>query len=71
MRNMYPGTCYECGAHVPTGFGFFELIPKSKRRGSKWRCKCVKCADGRTVKPDDREVKAAEKRRDLREADHA
>lgn len=64
MRNAFPGVCYVCGEHVPTGFGFFERIPKSKRQGRKWRVKCVKCTDGRTVRCSHREVKNAEKRRD-------
>lgn len=71
MRNMFPDTCYKCGAHVPTGYGFFELIPRAKRRGRKWRCKCVKCADGRDVKPGDREVHGARNALARWEADHA
>lgn len=54
MGNRYPGTCYKCGCHVPIGYGFFE-----RHRGG-WRVQCVKCADGREVKPDDREVLRAQ-----------
>lgn len=64
MRNRFPGTCYMCGSHVPTGYGFFELVPKRQRRGGKWRVKCVKCTDGRDVRPDDKEVGVAKRRRD-------
>ena len=63
MRNAFPGYCYVCGDYVPTGFGFFERIPHHKRQGRKWRVKCVKCADGRTVKASHREVRRAECRK--------
>jgi hypothetical protein len=57
-RNRYPGTCYCCGNWVPTGFGHFE------RHKGGWRIKCVKCASGRSVNANDREVKRAIKLRD-------
>ena len=57
-RNRYPGTCYCCGNWVPTGFGHFE------RHYGSWRIKCVKCASGRSVNANDREVKRAIKLRD-------
>lgn len=66
MRNMYPGTCYKCGRHVPTGLGFFERV-NFKEHGRKWRVQCVECADGRTIDESDPAVKTAEKRRDARE----
>lgn len=48
-RNKYPGTCYCCGSHVPSGYGHFEKI-----RGAKgWRVKCVKCASGRVLTDKD------------------
>lgn len=58
-RNMYPGTCYSCGAYVPAGYGHFE-----RRYGQypKWRIKCVKCASGRTVTADDPCVKEIERK---------
>lgn len=62
MRNRYPGVCYVCGSYVPTGFGFFEK--NRDRVGPKWRVRCVKCTDGRNVRPDDPEVKRAERLRD-------
>lgn len=70
MRNRYPGTCYKCGRHVPIGYGFFERVNYSKH-GKKWRVQCVKCADSRDVKPDDKEVKRAQRLNDeaLRERD--
>lgn len=61
-RNMYPGVCYVCGRYVPTGYGHFE------RYHGRWRVKCVKCASGRTVRPDDREVLIAIKKREGRDA---
>ena len=57
-RNRDPGTCYCCGNWVPTGFGHFE------RHNGGWRIKCVKCASGRPVNSNDREVKRAIKLRD-------
>ena len=57
-RNRYPGICYCCGNHVPTGYGHFEI------HNGIWRIKCVKCASSRTVKNTDREVIRAEKLRD-------
>lgn len=63
MRNRFPGTCYVCGRHVPTGFGFFERV-NYRKHGRKWLVKCVECTDGRKVKATDREVRRAEKLRD-------
>lgn len=60
-RNMYPGTCYECGKHVPAGYGHFE------RYRGRWRVKCVKCASGRIVTEDDPCVIAVRKRAKRRE----
>lgn len=60
-RNMYPGTCYVCGKHVPTGYGHFE------RYHGHWRIKCVKCASGREVKDTDKEVINAKKMKAKRE----
>jgi hypothetical protein len=59
-RNMYPGTCYQCGKWVPTGFGHFE------RHKGHWRVKCVKCASGRNVSLTDYEVQATMRERDRR-----
>lgn len=58
MRNRYPGTCYKCGCQVPIGYGFFE------RYKGGWRVKCVKCTDGRIVKPNDKEVLRAQRLHD-------
>ena len=55
MRNRYPDTCYKCGADVPVGHGFFE------RHRGRWRVQCVKCCDGRDVKPTDPEVRRAKR----------
>ena len=55
MRNRYGGTCYKCGAWVPPGFGFFEKN-HGQFYGARWRVQCVKCCDGREVKPTDKEV---------------
>lgn len=55
-RNKYPGVCYVCGIHVPTGYGHFE------RHAGKWRIKCVKCASGRTVNDNDACVMKAQER---------
>lgn len=63
MRNAFPGTCYVCGEYVPTGYGFFERIPHNRRNGRKWRVKCVKCTDGRTVRDCHREVHTAQRRK--------
>lgn len=63
MRNKFPGYCYKCGKYVPTGYGFFEHV-NYLEYGKKWRVKCVKCTDGRKVKPTDREVIGAQKARD-------
>ena len=63
MRNRYPGYCYKCGSYVPIGFGFFERV-NFLEHGRKWRVKCVKCTDGRTVKPDDAEVRRAQRMHD-------
>ena len=57
-RNRYPGICYCCGNWVPIGFRHFE------RHYGSWRIKCVKCASGRSVNANDREVKRAIKLRD-------
>ena len=59
-RNLYAGTCYCCGAHVPPGYGHFER--RWGKSGNKWQIKCVKCASGRTVTEDDPCVKAVRKR---------
>ena len=56
-RNMYPGTCYRCGAYVPAGYGHFER--RWGRGGNRWQIHCVKCASGRTVTEDDPLVKVA------------
>ncbi len=61
-RNRFPGYCYCCGAYVPTGYGHFERHYGTP--GIKWRIKCVKCASGRTVSDNDREVLRAIKRRE-------
>lgn len=64
-RNMYPGTCYCCGVHVPTGFGHYE---RHWDHGKVfWKIKCVKCASGRTVKENDPEVQKALKMKAERE----
>lgn len=63
MRNRFEGTCYKCGCHVPVGYGFFERV-SFREHGRKWRVQCVKCADGRDVKPDDNEVKRAQRLHD-------
>ena len=57
-RNRYPGYCYCCGAYTPTGFGHFE------RHNGHWRIKCVKCASGRKVNDNDKEVLRAVRLRD-------
>lgn len=57
-RNRYPGTCYCCGNWVPTRLGHFE------RHNGSWRIKCVKCASGRPVNANDKEVKRAIKLKD-------
>ena len=59
MRNRFPGYCYKCGQHVAPGYGFFEKI-RANNSPVKWRIQCVKCADGRDIKPDDPVVKACE-----------
>lgn len=53
-RNIYPGYCYACGKWTPTGYGHFE------RYHGHWRIKCVKCASGRDIGPDDPGVHWAE-----------
>lgn len=58
-RNLYAGICYNCGVHVPPGYGHFE---RRRGPGPKWRVKCVKCASGRTVTADDPCVKAVERK---------
>lgn len=63
MRNKFPGYCYKCGCYVPVGYGFFERV-NYLQYGKKWRVKCVKCTDGREVKPTDREVIGAQKAHD-------
>lgn len=67
MRNMYPGTCYKCGRHVSTGYGFFERCNYLKNGHRKWRVQCVECADGRRVNDDDPAVINAQNRRKNRD----
>lgn len=50
-RNKYPGYCYCCGQYTKPGFGHFE------RHDGGWRIKCVKCASGRIVHENDKEVR--------------
>lgn len=38
MRNRFPGTCYRCQGHVPTGEGHFE------RLAGHWRVQHATCA---------------------------
>lgn len=38
MRNRFSGTCYRCGALVPSGAGHFE------RWGGGWRTQHAACA---------------------------
>lgn len=65
MRNMFPGYCYKCGRYVPTGYGFFEKVPRKLRAGrAKWRVQCVECADGRKVAESDEAVISTRNRRD-------
>ena len=63
MRNRFPGYCYKCGCRVPTGYGFFEKLRRPEN-GRKWRVQCVRCCDGRDVRPCHREVARAERLRD-------
>lgn len=55
-RNKYGGYCYCCGEYVKPGFGHFERIWGSSYGSPKWRIKCVKCASGRIVHDNDKEV---------------
>ncbi|PHS06389.1 MAG: hypothetical protein COA78_14320 [Blastopirellula sp.] len=51
MRNRFPGKCYRCGGHVPTGEGHFERPSRRTYEklelaaiGGRWLIQHADCA---------------------------